>query len=1256
MNIKYFILTLFITLSAQSCFKNEPVDVNYQFVRFNIELNYDKDFTFTFYEVEGELFKSNIYSITVYNNGEYLTRPISISTESTGGIGDFEVFYTDCEGERVESGQSCRLLLRAIKEDYGKLSGLLRIKSGEVTKEMELHASNVFPERPFISYWRTFEEGKSDSNQIELPLRPFLEYDFVVDWGDGNESHITSWDDPQKRHTYEKPGEYRITLSGKLPQLGPIVKNDIRKIVSDYSHQCLLDRGVAKCWGGNFRGRLGYGDERNRSFSEAIYITGASPIIDISVGSSHTCLLYEAGHVNCVGGGGGTGRLGFYSEENVLSFSDSSTLQFGLGNPVTLLSHLNSTCVIHDNNDMECWGDTWRIDENQFLPHASGGRQGYLVSNLESSLLLYDDFMCLILDGYLNYCWGDQFENLYTNFEAFGNRSRNFNEAQIFYHPNRVTSLTATQFNNTVDSQEIHRRKMCAVYKDGSFSCWGSASSQGGNRYPNTFPAMANPISLDENVIKIVHGGIHPDVLPGPNYFTCLLLEDGTVRCWGTMHNGIEVPFSDPYIVAFDEPIIDISAIDRANKVCGLLESGKSFCFGGDYDSSLSPFMYGSTSGCSPGFCYADEVELNARLTFLDHDMNKLARIESWGTNKWQSFRQMFRDYTLNPNIILQADDLPRLEGIAVDGLKEMFMGADVTVDFSEWDLSSVSDMSYIFKGATVDILNISNWPTSNMINLSGIFSQALIKSSNESNLFVTSSATNMNEMFAQVEGLEHLNLVSLDTSNVESMKKMFYQTSFDQNISGWNVFRVRDMREMFKDSSFNRNIGGWNTSSLSRADGMFQGNTEFDQDLQDWNMTNVISLSRMFKDAINFNGNVSTWNTSNVQDMSETFSGAERFNSSLNGWTTSSTYYVSGMFKNAINFNQSVSHFDDRNFRAGSSMFEGAESFNQSLASWDLNDLFVGNSMFENATAFNNPISGSSRNSFSSLADARSMFEGAESFNQNLYSSFGLVINANSMFKNAEDFNGEMPNFNSNMMKQTVSMFEGASSFNRDLNASFNQVLNANSMFKNATSYNGRLNLTGALFERVTDTSSMFEGATSFNRFISTFSMSNNYNTSNMFLNASSFDNDGSLGIRNWDVSQVEDMSGMFAGATSFNRELNEWWDKVGNVVDFSGMFEGSNYNQDLSAWLPCSASDMSFMFANYDPSQSYTYDLSPWSLVVNSNSSIIAPGYEDTACFDKSPDSQRLVTNCDFFDFNGLGNSFDPPVYLPVFGHCSP
>ena len=68
----------------------------------------------------------------------------------------------------------------------------------------------------FHTVWdtRNLSEGSSLSNQISLPLISNGTYKMLVDWGDGTNSQINTFDDVNRTHTYQEPGLYEVKISG----------------------------------------------------------------------------------------------------------------------------------------------------------------------------------------------------------------------------------------------------------------------------------------------------------------------------------------------------------------------------------------------------------------------------------------------------------------------------------------------------------------------------------------------------------------------------------------------------------------------------------------------------------------------------------------------------------------------------------------------------------------------------------------------------------------------------------------------------------------------------------------------------------------------------------------------------------------------------------------------------------------------------------------------------------------------------------
>ena len=108
-----------------------------------------------------------------------------------------------------------------------------------------------------------------------------------------------------------------------------------------------------------------------------------------------------------------------------------------------------------------------------------------------------------------------------------------------------------------------------------------------------------------------------------------------------------------------------------------------------------------------------------------------------------------------------------------------------------------------------------------------------------------------------------------------------------------------------------------------------------------------------------------------------------------------------------------------------------------------------------------------------------------------------------------------------------------------------------------------------------VTNMSGMFAEASAFNQPLDSWDVSSVTNMGYMFQGASSFNQP----LDSWDVSSVTNMRYMFVEALSFNQPLDSW--DVSSVTDMDGMFqEASSFNQPLDSWDVSSVTDMNRMF----------------------------------------------------------------------------
>ena len=501
----------------------------------------------------------------------------------------------------------------------------------------------------------------------------------------------------------------------------------------------------------------------------------------------------------------------------------------------------------------------------------------------------------------------------------------------------------------------------------------------------------------------------------------------------------------------------------------------------------------------------------------------KLKSIEQWGDVSWTSMESAFDGAS---NMVYNAADVPDLSGVT--DMSRMFAGAiSFDGDLSGWDVSEVTDMSRMFAGGLV-----GDVPSGDGI----------------------SSAPTMS-FYVRVP--------------------FYYDSSFNGDISGWDVSRVTDMSGMFQDATlFNGDLSSWEVSSVRDMSGMFSGAGSFNGDLSSWEVSSVLDMSEMFHGVNSFNSNLSSWDVSSVTSMRSMFLSANSFNGDLSTWDVSEVTDMGRMFSYTRSFNGDLSTWDVSSVTSMGHMFYHTRSFNGDLSTWDVSRVTDMSGMFQDASRFNGDLS---TWDVSRVTDMSGMFRDASIFNGDISEwDISSVLDMTNMFADASIFNGDISEWDVSSVTSMHQMFLGASAFNGDIS---------------------EWDVSG-----VTGMSGMFAGATSFNGDLSEWDVSSVTEMSNMFSNADSFNGD----LSSWDVSSVRDMLAMFRDADSFNGNISAW--DVSSVFRTSHMFyEADSFNGDLSSWDVSNVTDMLGMF--HDAS-SFDQNLGNWYIVFDNTSADIVGG----------------------------------------------
>lgn len=227
-----------------------------------------------------------------------------------------------------------------------------------------------------------------------------------------------------------------------------------------------------------------------------------------------------------------------------------------------------------------------------------------------------------------------------------------------------------------------------------------------------------------------------------------------------------------------------------------------------------------------------------------------------------------------------------------ITNLTNLFNGTVWDGDISEWDVSNVTDMSYMFLYSyfTGKNTDFSLWDISNVTNMMGMFQGS--------------------ELSNKVKGLDK-----------------------------WNIKNVNNISYMFaKCKNFNKDISGWDISGVEHIEGLFQNCTNFNQDLSKWKLSpKTKRLNSLFMQCLRFEGKgLENWDVSNVEDMTYMFQGCKVFKGDLSNWNTEKLMYAVHTFKGCKEFDGNIENWKTKNLRDISEMFSDS-GITYNLASWQI-------------------------------------------------------------------------------------------------------------------------------------------------------------------------------------------------------------------------------------------------------------------------------------------------------------------------------
>lgn len=361
----------------------------------------------------------------------------------------------------------------------------------------------------------------------------------------GSNNKIKCWGNNQSTYGVLGYGD-SLTSRGYQPsQMGtflPFVdlgtSGNVKRVVAGKAHTCaMMSNNRLKCWGYNNMGQLGYGDTVTRGYSgaqmaDSLAFVSLPSVIDVTIGDSHTCALLADGTYSCWGDNT-YGQLGNGSTTTVSSPTAPTALPSS-EKAIKIRAGMKHTCALTQTGKVYCWGNasygqlgtgnTTQQNSPQLLNLGTGYQALDLVTRNTSN--------CALLTSSQIKCWGNNSNGQlgYGDVTMRGNSAGSIGDSLLSLSlPGGVTPIRQMALGDT---------HACLIDAGGQVHCWGSNSAgqlgYGDATDRSTVPTQAVQLGTNRSALQLSLGV----------NFTCALLDNGEIKCWGTNAMG-ELGYGD---------------------------------------------------------------------------------------------------------------------------------------------------------------------------------------------------------------------------------------------------------------------------------------------------------------------------------------------------------------------------------------------------------------------------------------------------------------------------------------------------------------------------------------------------------------------------------------------------------------------------------------------------------------------------------------------------------------------------------------
>jgi alpha-tubulin suppressor-like RCC1 family protein len=323
------------------------------------------------------------------------------------------------------------------------------------------------------------------------------------------------------------------------------------------AHTCaVLSAGSVRCWGYGGDGELGLGSTADVGVSDtpalvpAVNLDGHTARA-VATGDDHTCAILDDGSVRCWGFGD-DGRLGYGNTNQVLDPGLVGSVNLGAGRMATAITAGSAhTCAILDDGSVRCWGfggaghqlgdgrlgygNTSNVGDTPASTPATAGPVNVGAGRTAVAITAGGAHTCAILDDGSVRCWGyNRYGQLgYGNTIDIGGVYADFSQGTILTTTPDMAGPVNLGAGHKAIAISAGTDHTCAILDDDTVRCWGDGAY--GALGDGTTTNLADTPSTTPDRVGAVNLGLGRTAIAisAGGHYTCAILDDHSVRCWG---------------------------------------------------------------------------------------------------------------------------------------------------------------------------------------------------------------------------------------------------------------------------------------------------------------------------------------------------------------------------------------------------------------------------------------------------------------------------------------------------------------------------------------------------------------------------------------------------------------------------------------------------------------------------------------------------------------------------------------------------